>query len=641
ADAFADDHRQFVAVGRVVGTAVGNGRGQDVAVTVLMLQAFAVERGTSGGTADQEAAGAAVASGPGQVTDPLQAEHRVEDVERQHRLVVGGVGGAGGDEGAHGPRLVDAFLEDLTFLVLFVEHHLVFIDWLVQLADRGVDAELTEHAFHTEGTGFVRNDRDDALAEFLVLDQLREDAHEGHGGGNFTIARAVEDGLEGIQRRSGDAEALLPALRYEAAEGRAALVQVLVLGAARFRAHERQVFQVLVLDRNVEAVAELTEALHIHLLGVVRGVFSFTGAGTVALDGLGQDHGRLAFVVHGLVVGSIDLVWVVAATVELPDLLVGEVLDHLLEFRGVEEVFANVGAVFGLVVLVFTVDHFVHAALQGTVLVLGEQRIPETTPDHLVDVPLGAAEHAFEFLNDLAVATHRAVQALQVAVDDEDQVVQLLAAGQGDGTQGFRLVALAVAHEAPDLLLAGRDEATGFQVLHEACLVDRLDRAQAHGNGRELPEVRHQPGVWVGGQAVAVHFLAEVVHLVFADAAFEEGAGVDAGGGVALEEDQVATVLLGRSLEEVVEADVVQGGTGGEARNVAAQVRILQVGTHDHGQGVPTHHRANAAFHEQVAGHACFVGDRDGIAVWRGDGIRQLGATTGGQLAHAGHQVVS
>ncbi|VDM17782.1 unnamed protein product, partial [Wuchereria bancrofti] len=244
ANAFADDHGELVAIGRVVGAAVGDGRCQHVAVTVFVLQAFTVEGGTAGGAADQETTGAAVASGPGQVADTLEAEHRVEDVERQHRLVVVGVRGTGGDEGAHGAGFVDAFLEDLTLLVLLVEHHLVFIDRLVQLADRGVDAELTEHAFHTEGTGLVRDDRDDALAEFLVLDQLREDAHEGHGGGDFAVARAVEDGLEGIQRRGGDAEALLPALRDEAAQRVAALVQVLVLGAARLRFDERQLFQI-------------------------------------------------------------------------------------------------------------------------------------------------------------------------------------------------------------------------------------------------------------------------------------------------------------------------------------------------------------------------------------------------------------
>ena len=46
-----------------------------------------------------------------------------------------------------------------------------------------------------------------------------------------------------------------------------------------------------------------------------------------------------------------------------------------------------------------------------------------------------APEIAFQFLDDLAVAAHRAVEPLQVAVDDEDQIVQILAGGQGDGAQ--------------------------------------------------------------------------------------------------------------------------------------------------------------------------------------------------------------
>ena len=330
-----------------------------------------------------------------------------------------------------------------------------------------------------------------------------------------------------------------------------------------------------------------------------------------------------------------------AATVELPDLVVGQVGDHGLEFWRVEEVLTDEGAVFGLVVLVLAVDDFVHATLQDAVGVLGQQRVPEAAPDHLVDVPLGATEHAFEFLNDLAVTAHRAVEALQVAVDDEDQVVEFFAAGQGNGAEGFRLVALAVAHETPDLLLAGRDETTAFQVLHEACLVDRLDRAKAHGYGRELPEVRHQPRVRIRGQTIAIDFLTEVVHLVFGDAAFHKCPGVNTGRGMALEVDKVATVFGGGGLEEVVEADVVERGAGGEAGDVATQVRISEVGAHHHGQGVPAHQGANAAFHEQVARHACFVGYRDGVAVRRGDGVGQLRAAAGGELTHAGHQIVS
>ena len=54
-----------------------------------------------------------------------------------------------------------------------------------------------------------------------------------------------------------------------------------------------------------------------------------------------------------------------------------------------------------------------------------------------------------ELLDDLAVAAHRAVEALQVAVDDEDEVVELLPAGQRQGAERLGLVALAVAEEAP------------------------------------------------------------------------------------------------------------------------------------------------------------------------------------------------
>jgi hypothetical protein len=79
--AVLDDHRQFVGVGRVVADAVGDGAGQQVAVPVLVLQALAVQRRATGGRADEEAPRLAVAGGPGQIADTLEAEHGVEDIE--------------------------------------------------------------------------------------------------------------------------------------------------------------------------------------------------------------------------------------------------------------------------------------------------------------------------------------------------------------------------------------------------------------------------------------------------------------------------------------------------------------------------------------------------------------------------------
>ena len=55
------------------------------------------------------------------------------------------------------------------------------------------------------------------------------------------------------------------------------------------------------------------------------------------------------------------------------------------------------------------------------------------------------------------------------------------------------------------------------------------------------------------------HLLTEAVHLRLGEPTFEEGAGVDAGRGVTLEEDLVPAPGVVRSAEEVVEADFEQG----------------------------------------------------------------------------------
>src|SRR5690554_3626574 len=110
--AVANHHSHFVTVGRVVGLAVRNGVSQYVAVAVLVLQAFAVQCGTAGGAADQEATGLHVARGPGQVTHTLEAEHRVKHVERNQREVVGAVGSSSCHPGRHGTSFVNALLHD-------------------------------------------------------------------------------------------------------------------------------------------------------------------------------------------------------------------------------------------------------------------------------------------------------------------------------------------------------------------------------------------------------------------------------------------------------------------------------------------------------------------------------------------------
>ncbi|KAF1042977.1 MAG: hypothetical protein GAK34_02735 [Delftia tsuruhatensis] len=318
--------------------------------------------------------------------------------------------------------------------------------------------------------------------------------------------------------------------------------------------------------------------------------------------------------------GRIDLLRIVAAAAQVPDLVVAHVLDHLQRARiAAEEVLAHVGAVIGLERLVVAVVALGHDLLEHAVLVLGQQLVPALAPQQLDDVPAGAAELALEFLDDLAVAAHRTVQALQVAVDHEDQVVQLFAGGQGDRTQRLDLVHFPVAAEDPDLAVFGVGNAAGVQVLEEARLVDGHQRAQAHGHRGELPELGHQLGVRVAGQALAVHFLAEVQQLLFGDAAFQIGAGIDAGRDVALDVQAVATVVFVFGVPEVVEAGRKHVGQRSEGADVATQVTafgwVQAVGLDHHGHGVPAHVGAQAAFDFQVAGTARFLRGLDGVHV--------------------------
>src|SRR5262249_19599291 len=94
--------------------------------------------------------------------------------------------------------------------------------------------------------------------------------------------------------------------------------------------------------------------------------------------------------------------------------------------------------------------------------------------------------------NDLAVAAHRAVEALQVAVHDEGEVVEPFAGGDVERAERLRLVALAVAEEAPYTLRAGVADAAPLQVAVGARLVDRGQWPEANRHRRELPELRHQ-----------------------------------------------------------------------------------------------------------------------------------------------------
>src|SRR5581483_3869622 len=169
-----------------------------------------------------------------------------------------------------------------------------------------------------------------------------------------------------------------------------------------------------------------------------------TLAETESLDGLRENDRGLSLVAHRRGIRGIDLARIMAAAVETPDLLVGHVGDHRLEL-GIfaEEMLAGVGAALGLEILVLAVDTFLHHPAQQPLVITREQWIPTRAPQYLDDIPTGAQEGRLELLNDLAVAAHRPIQALQVAVDHEDEVVETLAHRHGERAHRLGLVHLA------------------------------------------------------------------------------------------------------------------------------------------------------------------------------------------------------
>ena len=617
---------------------------------VLVLQALAEQGRAAGRGAEQEAAGPGVGGLPDEVADPLEPEHRIERVEGHDGHAAVGVARGGGDEAGHRAGFGDPLLEDLTLRRLGVAEQQVVVDGLVLLAERGVDLELAEERVHPERAGLVGDDRHDARADVLVAGQVAQQPGEAHRRADFLLARSgAQLGERLVVGELERAARPRRAAGERAAERLAPLHHVLELDRVLGRLVVRRVVG---LDRvlgdlvvQVQPVAEGDELVLGHLLDLVGGVAALEAlAEGPALDRLGQDHGgRAAAEVLGRrLVGGVELAVVVAAAGEVAQLVVGEVGDHLPQPGvGAEEVVPDVLPALDRVALELAVDGGVHLVDEHAVLVLGEQLVPLRAPDHLDHVPAGAAEHGLELLDDLAVAAHRAVEALEVAVDDEDQVVELLAGGERDRPEGLGLVDLAVADEAPHPALAGVVELAVQQVAVEAGVVEGRDRAEAHAHRRELPEVGHQAGVRVARQAAAVaaDLLAEVVEVVGGQAALDERPRVDAGGGVALDVDVVAGVAVVLAAEEVVEPDLVQARRAGERREVPADAVGVLVRLDDHHRRVPADEGPDAALDVLVAGEPRLLVDRDRVDVGRADRGREADLGLLGALEQLGEEV--
>jgi hypothetical protein len=337
-----------------------------------------------------------------------------------------------------------------------------------------------------------------------------------------------------VERGHGQALARGFALGQAAAQAGAVLAQVAHLGAVVGGFVKRQALGLLVAQRQVKAVAVVDQVLLVELLLAVRGHLALAcAAHAKAFFGVRQDHRGLAPVRRRSGISGMDFHDVVAPAFEPVDLLVGHALRQPRQlFVLAKEVVAVVAPVFGGKGLHLAVHRVGKGAQQSARGVARQQAVPVAAPDQFDDVPAGAGKQFFQLVDDAAIAAHRAVQALQIAVDHPHQVVEFFSGGQGQRAHAFGLVHLAVAKHAPHLAGAAVLQLAVRQVAHEAGVVDRADRPQAHGAGGELPKVGHQPRVWVARQtacaAVRGGDLLAVMHQVgLGQAAFQKSAGID------------------------------------------------------------------------------------------------------------------
>jgi len=97
AQAVLDDVRHLIAERRVIVHHRRIGAGEQRRVTIGVLQTLAGQRCPTSGGAHQEAPRELVRHRPDRITGALEPEHRIEDVERDHRLAMHGVRRSGGD----------------------------------------------------------------------------------------------------------------------------------------------------------------------------------------------------------------------------------------------------------------------------------------------------------------------------------------------------------------------------------------------------------------------------------------------------------------------------------------------------------------------------------------------------------------
>ena len=183
----------------------------------------------------------------------------------------------------------------------------------------------------------------------------------------------------------------------------------------------------------------------------------------------------------------------------------------------------NIGAAHTNVFLVLSIDDFGHALGQQTGFIFLEESVPIASPDHLDHIPTRTTEDRFKLLNDLAVSSHRTVEALQIAINDKDKVVEFLTRSERNCTESFGLVAFSVTQERPYFLSRRILQPSVLQVLIKSSLINRHDGTKSHRDGWVLPKVWHQPRVRIAAQSTfGLKLLSKVLELCLTQSPFQK-----------------------------------------------------------------------------------------------------------------------
>ena len=290
--AVIEDDGELARERGIVGAAIGHCGGHHVTAAVLVLETFAAERRAPCRGAEQEAARTLVRRGPDEIADALEPEHRVVDVEGQHRLSVCAVRRRGRRPRCERARFGDAFLEELPVRRFAVVEHRPCVLGLVLLAGGRIDADLAEEIRHAERARFVRDDRHDARTQDGVLEQRAHETHGRHRRRHFLALRRDRELRVAFERRHGNRRCAATARGQGAAQRGTARAQVAHLRAVVAGPIEGKRRDLGVPDRQRKAVAEAQQGVDVELLLLVHGHARLAGlAHAEALLGLGEDDG--------------------------------------------------------------------------------------------------------------------------------------------------------------------------------------------------------------------------------------------------------------------------------------------------------------------------------------------------------------